>query len=69
MDEGAEMTSQERAALALWLILQRPHTTATLAHRLGLSCEGARVMLFQISRVVPIFYTKQDGFWKIVPKS
>ena len=60
---GPQMTAQERAALAIWLIAQQPQTTAAIAQRMGMTLEGARVMLMKISRTVPIFHN--NGFWQI----
>lgn len=62
MSYDCELTAQERAALAVWLIWQRPQTTASIARRLKMTCEGARVMLVKISRVVPIY--NHNGLWQ-----
>ena len=59
----SELLAQERAALAVWLLMQQPMTTRDLAGRLGVSVEGARVMLIKISRVVPIHW--HEGLWQV----
>ena len=51
-----DLTAQERAALALWLLQQKPMTTRQVAERVDLSMDGARCMLKRISRVVPVVY-------------
>jgi len=51
-----ELTAQERAALALWLLLQYPMTTRELAERVELSMRGTRHLLSKLSRVVPLCY-------------
>ena len=65
MSQGRHLTAQERAALALYLIVAKPRTTAHLAYRLGLSESGAYRLLANISRVVPI--VQIDGKWQICP--
>lgn len=57
------MTPQERAALALWLLMQAPHTTQALAKRLEMTPSGTRRMLATISRVTPIYCYK--GLWQV----
>ena len=73
-EKGADqMSAQERAALAMWLLVQRPHTTAGIARRVGLSERGTRRLLAHISRVVPIYAgvlvdectDKRRKFWQI----
>ena len=59
------MSAQERAALAMWLLMQRPHTTAGIARRVGLTNRGARYLLVNMSRVVPMFRDKKRGIWQI----
>ena len=66
------MNAQERAALAMWLLMQRPHTTAGIARRLGLSVSGTNKLLARISRVVPIYVgirpgttDKREKAWRI----
>ena len=53
----------ERAARALWLLMQAPFTTEQMAARLGVHYETARVMLSVMCRVVPLY--KDKGFWRI----
>jgi len=47
----------------MWLLMQQPMTTRNLALRLGMSIEGARVMLTKMSRVVPIHW--HEGRWQV----
>jgi DNA-binding transcriptional regulator LsrR (DeoR family) len=61
--EESEMVAQERAALAVWLLMQAPRTTGEIALRVGLSHAGAHAMLQKIARRVPIFFA--DGIWEI----
>jgi DNA-binding transcriptional regulator LsrR (DeoR family) len=58
-----DMAAHERAALALWLLMQAPLTTNMLAQRLGLTRHGTNYLLTNISRSVPVYYA--DGFWRI----
>lgn len=60
---ASEYTSQERAALALWLLMQTPMTTTELATRLEMSSDGMRILLWKLTRVVPIFY--HEGQWQV----
>lgn len=53
----------ERAALALWLLMQAPHTTQAMAERLSMTSDGARKLLHAISSTVPIYHHK--GLWRI----
>jgi hypothetical protein len=59
----AELTAQERAALALWLLMQGPQSTREIAGRCGMSMRGARDMLYRISRVVPLYY--EGRYWRV----
>lgn len=59
------MNAQERAALALWLVSQRPMTTRSLATRLEISREGARVLMIKISRTVPVYFDEAGGVWRM----
>lgn len=61
--EKRELTAQERAALAAYLVLQRPQTTAAVALRCGLEHDGAWRMLCKISRVLPIYFDR--GAWRV----
>ncbi len=61
------MTSQERAALALWLVQQMPLATNVLAMRLGMTRQGTWMLMTTISRVVPVHYC--EGVWKIAVRS
>jgi DNA-binding transcriptional regulator LsrR (DeoR family) len=65
-DESEGMGAQERAALALWLIMQRPQTTAAIARRLGMSHRAAWTMLARMSRRVPLTQNPPDWAWRIV---
>ena len=60
-----DMGCQERAALALWLVMQRPQTTGSLAQRLGMTREGARVMLGKLARTVPIYFDEDQAAWRL----
>ena len=58
------LVAQERAALALWLLMQSPMTTRQVAEKVGLKHESAREMLCRISRVVPLYF---DGrVWRVL---
>lgn len=61
--DPSELSAQERAALALWLVMQEPLGNPELADRLGMTADGARVMMCKISRVVPICYVEHA--WRI----
>lgn len=62
--EESQMAAHERAALALWLLLQAPLTTQVLAQRLGLTYDGTRYLLNNISRSVPLY--QDEGVWRIL---
>jgi len=63
VQKPGELTAQERAALTLWLLLQVPMSTAEVAARCGLTEQGARFMLNNMSRVVPLHL--EDGKWHV----
>jgi len=63
LDNSSDLLPTERVALAMWLLMQQPMTTRNLALRLGMSIEGARVMLTKMSRVVPIHW--HEGRWQV----
>jgi len=65
MDNTGDMTGQERAALALWLLMQGPMDLCSLAKKLGLTKSGCRTMLIRVSRVVPICHG-DDGVWFVM---
>lgn len=65
MDDS--LSAQERAGLVVWLLAQRPMTTAAVAGRVGLSHAGARVLLAKLSRVVPIYYDRAGNAWRFCP--
>lgn len=60
---NSELLAHERAALALWLLQQRPYSSRELAERLGLSIRGTRYLLNAISRVTPVFC--HNGLWQV----
>ena len=60
------MQSQERAALALWLLQQAPMTTAEMAERLEMSWNGARALLIKISRTTPIYRDDESHTWRVL---
>jgi hypothetical protein len=67
MDVSSEgddvLLAQERAALALWLLMQGAMTVKQMAGKLNLSRQGAWDLLRRISRVVPIY---EDGvLWRV----
>ena len=64
MTDPESMTAQERAALALWLLLQQPHTTREISRWCGLSMSATRIMLHKIARVVPIQYDRRE--WRVI---
>ena len=63
-DAPEYLTSQERAALALWLLIQVPMSTREIAERCGMQMAGAWKMLNVISRVVPLY--RDGGKWRIL---
>ena len=56
--------AQERAARAFHLLQQSPLTTAEVAHLLGMTYNGAKALLWKVSRAVPIYYCEDSGEWK-----
>lgn len=56
-----DLTAQQRAGLALWLLLQEPMKTRDIAARCGLSTAGARYLLWNLAAVVPLYYDR--GLW------
>ena len=66
-ERESEMSAQERSALALWLLMQRPMTTKEVADWLNVSPRGARRLLCAIGRVVPVY--KVNHIWYICGKT
>ena len=60
MTERESLTAQQRAALALWLLMQAPMSTRQIAEECGLSMQGARGMLHKLSLVVPLCYDRYE---------
>jgi len=58
------LTPQERAVLALWLLIQFPMSTREISERCGMEMAGAWKMLNRISRVVPLY--REGGKWRIL---
>jgi len=65
MDNTGDMTGQERAALALWLLMQGPMDLCSMARRLGVTEKGCRAMLTKIARVGPS-YCADGGTWLVL---
>jgi DNA-binding IclR family transcriptional regulator len=63
-DPPEYLTPQERAVLALWLLIQVPMSTREIAERCGMEMAGAWKMLNRISRVVPLY--RDAGKWRIL---
>jgi hypothetical protein len=64
MDNAADMTSQERAAvIAWWLADGEALSTLDIAERLALSRQGAWTLVTMLSRKLPI-WCNGDGKWK-----
>jgi len=61
MTSPEDLTGQERAALALWLLIQSPMSTRQIAERCGITKSGAWQMLCKLARVVPLSY--EGGEW------
>lgn len=59
-----ELTPQQRAALALWLLMQRPMTAREMSRWLGLSVRGTYHLLSKIALVAPIL--NREGLWQIL---
>ena len=64
IDLPSDLSPQQRAALAVLLLLDRPMTTAEIAERCGLSTRGARAMLGRISRIWPLYV--DAGRWTML---
>ena len=62
-----DLSPQDRSALAAFF-LQQGHrfTSGELAEAYGITTEGARVMLCNISRVIPIRRETERGPWYMV---
>jgi len=56
-----ELSPQERATLALWLLLQSPLTTAEIAAHCEMTRSGALRMLGRMSRIIPL--QVENGRW------
>ena len=52
------LTAQQRAAHALWLLMQEPRTTREIANECDLSRQGALDMLHKLTLVVPLCYDR-----------
>lgn len=63
MDDGERLTPTERGTLALWLLMQRPHSVQEIASWLNMSWSGAYKVLNRMSRVVPLVFV--DGLWYV----
>ena len=63
-DTPGYLTPQERAVLALWLLIQVPMSTREISERCGMQMSGAWKMLNLISRVVPLY--RDGGKWRIL---
>ena len=62
-----ELTPTERMALVtLWFCAGERMKTAEVAMRLGLSAEGARLILTRLSRVIPLTREGERGRWYLV---
>lgn len=64
-EEVSELTSQQRAALVVWL-LARGHsfTTMEIAHITGLGYRGAKHMMDNISSTLPL--SCEQSRWKLL---
>lgn len=59
-----EKTAQERAALVAWHLAHgEAMTIYNVIDLTGLGYEGARTMMYALSRVLPIYY--DDGCWVV----
>jgi len=67
MESDTARIPYERAARALWLLLQEPFSTQKMAERLGVHRKTAWLLLTAISRVVPIYY--HNRLWRICEDS
>ncbi len=59
--DAHDLTPQERAVLALWLLIQVPMSTREICKRCGMEMAGAWKMLNRISRVVPLYRDGASG--------
>lgn len=60
------LTPQERSALAVWLVMERPMKTSELAKWLELTWHGADQLMCRMSRKIP--FVKVDGYWHVLRK-
>jgi len=58
-----ELSTQQRAGLALWLVLQRPMTTMAIARRLGMKRHACWIMLNKLAGPTPIRYDYKLRCW------
>ena len=63
-----DLTPTERAALVMYLLLQRKLTTSQVARRVAVTRQGAWALLTRISRVVPI-RRNEYGEWEVTTMS
>lgn len=72
--EGDELTPQQRAARVTLCLIQRASqglpglTTAKVAEMVGITSEGARVMMCNLSANGGIPVTQIDGLWVALPE-
>ncbi len=59
----SELSPTERVWLAAWLLLQSPMSTREIAERLGVQRQVAWRILSIGSRVVPVWFDKEQGVW------
>ena len=63
----ADLSPQDRSALATVFLYQRHRfLTGELAKSLGMTTEGARVMLCNLSRILPLRRESERGSWYMV---
>jgi DNA-binding IclR family transcriptional regulator len=68
VDNPADLTASERAALCAWWLARNDCvTTAEMAERLALSHSGAYRLLCGLCRVLPI--AQNDGRWERVSET
>lgn len=67
MDHPEELFAHERAALAFWLLMQKPHTASELAGKIGVTPRAVRMMLKKLADVVPIHHEPDSGLWIFNP--
>ena len=74
MENGDELTPQQRAARITWCLAQRASrdlpglSTAEIARMVGISQEGARVMMCNLSANGGAPITQVDGLWVALPE-